>query len=298
MRRLPLSTREAMWFYLLIAPWVVGLLLFQITPLAMSFYFSFTQYDIVSPPKWIGTSNYSRIFRDELFWKSLRITAIYTFFSVFFEVVFSFFLALLLNTRVFGVGVFRTLVYLPTVISGVALASIWFWMFNPSFGLINYLLWQFAGINGPLWFQSEQWVLVALVVISIWGIGSTTIIYLAALQGISTELYESAVLDGANGSQCMLLITLPMMSPVVFFTIIIGIINSFQSFTTAQVLTKGGPNYSSLFYVLYIYQVAFRDFRIGYASALSWILFCVTLLMTVVSLRWSSRWVYYESLQE
>ena len=176
----------------------------------------------------------------------------------------------------------------------MTLALLWMWIFNPEFGLINYLVWQLTGLQGPLWLQSEIWVLPALTIISLWGVGGTMIIYLAGLQGIPTELYEAAELDGATSWRKLRFITLPLLSPVILFTGIIGMIGSFQVFSVAQVLTQGGPNYASLFYVLYIYQVAFRNFRMGYASALAWVLFLIVLLVTLVVFRLSPSWVHYE----
>lgn len=187
---------------------------------------------------------------------------------------------------------------MPSVISGVAVALLWMWIFNPEFGVLNFLLWKLFHIQGPAWLMSEEWVIPALIIMSLWGIGGDIVIYLAGLQGIPTELYEAAEIDGANSFNKFLNITIPMMSPVLLFTLIMGIINSFQVFTQAYVMTRGGPHYASLFYVLYIYQNAFQFFSMGYASALSWILFLIILALTFLIFKSSPLWVYYESTRE
>jgi multiple sugar transport system permease protein len=291
---LSLQRREALWFYLLIAPFLLGFLAFTAGPLFASLYLSLTNYDLVSAPTWVAQANYSRLWGDSFFWKSLRVTTVYTLLSVAPGLLFSLVLALLLNQRVPGMRLFRTIFYLPTVVSGVALAALWQWIFNSEFGLLNYLLWQVVGIDGPLWLGSESWVLPSLSLIALWGVGGTMVIFLAGLQGIPTELYEAAALDGATGLRRLWRITLPLLSPVIFFNLITGIIGAFQVFTTPQVLTKGGPNYASLVYVLYLYQVGFRDFRMGYASALAWVLFAIVLVLTILAFRSSAAWVHYE----
>jgi multiple sugar transport system permease protein len=292
--RFSIRRRETLWFYALIAPWVIGFLGFTAGPLLASLFFSFTRYDVVSPPVWVGPANYLRLLEDDLFLQALKVTTIYTFITVPLGIVVSLSLALLLNWDVPGVRFFRTAIYLPTVTSGVALALLWMWLFNPEFGLINYIIATITGWQGPLWLQSEAWVMPALILMAMWGVGGTVVIYLAGLQGIPTELYEAAELDGATGWRRLWGITLPLISPVIFFTAITGMIGTFQVFTTAQVATNGGPNYASLFYVLYLYQVAFRNFQMGYASALAWVLFVIVLLLTLLAFRSSAAWVHYE----
>lgn len=292
--KLTLQRREAIWFYILISPFIIGLIAFTAGPLLSSLYYSFTQYDIVSPPQWAGLQNYIDLTRDELFWQSLKVTLVYVALSVPLGLTFSLGLALLLNHNVPGLRVLRTAFYLPTVVSGVALATLWMWIFNADFGVLNYLIYSVFGVKGPNWLRSEQWVIPALTIISLWGIGGTMIIFLAGLQGIPTELYEAAELDGAVGFRRLLSITLPLLSPVIFFNFIISIIGAFQVFTVAQVMTRGGPNYASLMYVLYLYQNAFRDFRMGYASALAWVLFAIVLVLTIIAFRSSASWVHYE----
>ncbi len=196
-----------------------------------------------------------------------------------------------------GSDLANRILYLPSVISGVAVSLLWMWIFNSDFGLLNYLLWKLFRIEGPAWIMNKHWVVPSLIMMSLWGIGGGIVIYLARLQGIPTELYEAAEIDGANGWQRLLHITIPMMTPVIFFNLIMGVINSFQVFTQAYVMTGGGPHNASLFYVLYLYRNAFKYFRMGYASALAWILFLMLLLLTLLVLKSASWWVYYESEQ-
>ncbi len=259
-----------------------------------SFFLSLTQYDILAPPRWVGLDNYRQLFNDDLFWQALKVTMIYTFISVPLMMITSLGLALLLNQRVLGLSVFRTIFYLPTVTTGVAVALLWVWLLQPDFGLINNMLWSIFGIRGPQWLYDENWVLPALVLKSLWGVGGPMLIYLAALQGVPTHLYEAAELDGANAFRRFVHVSLPMITPVILFNLVMGIIASFQVFTDAYIMTKGGPNYASYFYVYYLYQNAFQFFRMGFASAQAWILFLIILVFTTITLRSSSFWVYYE----
>jgi len=266
-------------------------------PILASLYFSFTIYDAIQPSRWTGAGNYVELAQDDLFWQSLKVTALYSVGSVALGILASMAIALLLNRNIRGVSVFRTIFYLPSVISGVAVSLLWMWIFNSDFGLLNYLLWKLFRIEGPAWIMNKHWVVPSLIMMSLWGIGGGIVIYLARLQGIPTELYEAAEIDGANGWQRLLHITIPMMTPVIFFNLIMGVINSFQVFTQAYVMTGGGPHNASLFYVLYLYRNAFKYFRMGYASALAWILFLMLLLLTLLVLKSASWWVYYESEQ-
>ncbi len=290
--------RETLWFYILVAPWIVGFLIFTAGPMLASLYFSFTKYDIVSQPRWVGLQNYTNLLTDKLFWQSLKVTVLYTLLSVPISTMLSLGLAVLLNQRVAGIRIFRTLFYIPTIVSGVALAMIGLWFFNADYGLINSTIKLVTGSNGPHWLDSGQWVLAAMILITLWGIGGTIVIYLAGLQGIPTELYEAAALDGATGYKLFLNVTLPLMTPVIFFTTIIGTINSFQFFTAAQVMTSGGPDYASYFYVLYLYNTAFRDFRMGYASALAWVLFIIVMVLTALAFRSSASYIHYQDGEE
>jgi len=297
-RMSPMAKREERYFYLCISPWIAGFLIFTAGPIVASLFFSFCNYDVVTPPNWIGIQNYKRLISDPLFWQSLKVTSYFSLVSVPLGIILSLIIAILLNQNIKGLTWFRTIYYMPSVISGVAVALLWMWIFNPEFGVLNFLLWKLFHIQGPAWLMSEEWVIPALIIMSLWGIGGDIVIYLAGLQGIPTELYEAAEIDGANSFNKFLNITIPMMSPVLLFTLIMGIINSFQVFTQAYVMTRGGPHYASLFYVLYIYQNAFQFFSMGYASALSWILFLIILALTFLIFKSSPLWVYYESTRE
>ena len=280
--------------FLFISPWIVGFLVFELGPLVAVGYLSLTNYDLLSAPTFIGLRNYQRIFtRDPLFWQSMRVTAIYALGSVTLHIVFGVALAILLNQRIRGISFYRTLYYLPAVVSGVAVAYMWVWVLNPEAGIVNQAL-GFVGIRGPNWLFNLEWVLPTFIMMSLWNIGGSMVLYLAGLQGVPTELYEAAAIDGVGWWAKIRHITLPMISPVIFFNFIIGIINSFQVFTNAFVITEGGPANATLFYVLYLYRNAFQNFKMGYASALGVVLFVVILALTALAFRISNRLVYYE----
>jgi multiple sugar transport system permease protein len=242
--------------------------------------------------------NYRLLIEDSLFWQSLKVTVVYTAAAVPLGIIASLTLAVILNQKIPALSVFRTVFYLPNVISGVAVSLLWQWVLNPDFGVLNYLLWVLFRIRGPAWVFSKTWVIPALVLMSLWNLGGPMLIYLASLQGIPTQLYEAAELDGANSWRKFWTITIPMMTPVILFTLITGVIGSFQVFTTAYVMTDGGPGYASLFYVLYLYRNAFFFFHMGYAAAMAWILFVIIFICTMLLLRSSGRWVYYEGMEE
>ncbi len=289
-----IARREALWFYGLVSIWILGFLLFTGGPILAAAALSFTRYDIVSPPQWIGLSNYTRLFtNDELFWQSLKVTFVYSFMAIPLGLTASMILALLMNQKIRGIALWRTIYYLPSVISGVPVALLWMWIFNPQFGILNWVLSWF-GIQGPGWLLDESWVLPSFVIISLWSVGGGMVIYLAGLQGIPTHLYEAAEIDGATSWSRFWHVTLPMMSPVIFFNLIIGIINSFQTFTTPYVMTRGGPDNASMFYGLNLFFNGFQYFKMGYASAMAWILFVVILLLVIIAFKTSSLWVYYE----
>jgi multiple sugar transport system permease protein len=289
-----LVRREALTFYLLISPWLIGVFLFVLGPMLASLYISFTRWDLLSPAEFIGLQNYEKMFsRDPLFWQSLKVTAIYTCVYVPMELTGGLVLALLMNQRLRLVGVFRTIYYLPSVLPGVAFVVLWMWMLHPDVGLINTLL-SYIGIEGPRWLADPDWALPALLMMSLWGLGRSMVIYLASLQGIPQHLYEAAAIDGANAWHSFWKITLPMLTPTIFFNLVLSIISTFQTFTSAFVATDGGPLDSTLFYVLYLFRQAFQYFNMGYASALAWILFLIILVLTLLIVRSSDRWVYYE----
>ncbi|MCS7222220.1 MAG: sugar ABC transporter permease [Anaerolineae bacterium] len=285
--------KKAVEGYLFISPWIIGFAIFTAGALLGSFSISLTEWNIVGTPKFIGLQNYQKMLEDKFFWQSLKVTTLYLS-NVPINLVLGLLLALLLNQKVRGLGFFRTIFYLPSVTAGVAVSLLWMWIFNPRFGIINILLKK-LGITGPAWLGSETWALPALIIMSVWGVGGGMLIYLGALQSVPTALYEAATLDGAGAWRRFLHITIPMITPVLLLNLIMGIIGSFQVFTQAYIMTNGGPNYATLFYVLYLYQQAFRWFNMGYASALAWVLFLIILVCTYLVLRTSSHWVYYES---
>lgn len=293
-RKYNLARREALTFYLCISPWLIGLFLFVLGPMIASAYLSLTRWDMLSAPTFIGLRNFHKLLHnDPLFWQALKVTAVYTLFYVPLDLLGGLGLALLVNRRLRGISVFRTVFYLPSVLAGVAYVVLWMWMFNPEAGLINSLL-RLVGIQGPRWLADPATALPALLIMSLWGIGRSMVIFLAGLQGIPNHLYEAAAIDGAGRWASLWRITLPLLTPAIFFNLVLSIINTFQTFTSAFVATDGGPLDSTLFYVLYLYRQAFQFFNMGYASALAWVLFAIILVFTLLIVRSSGRWVYYE----
>ena len=296
-RRLTASRREAITFYLAISPWLIGFLAFTLVPMAISLYLGFTRWDLFGAPRWIGLDNYLRMGKDPLFWQAVRVTMIYTLVYVPAEMVGGLSLALLVNQKVRGVGGFRTIFYLPSVLAGVAYVVLWMWIFNPQGGLLNTLLGA-IGIQGPRWLIDPHWALPALLLMTFWGWGRSMVIFLAGLQGVPPELYEAAAIDGAGDWSKLRRITIPMITPTILFALILSIISTFQTFTSAFVATNGGPLDSTLFYVLYLYRQAFQFFRMGYAAALAWVLFLIVLVLTAILFRSGQFWVYYEGKRE
>ncbi|MCC9077054.1 sugar ABC transporter permease [Litorilinea aerophila] len=289
-----LARRENLEGWLFASPWILGFLIFTLGPMVASAALSFAQWDIVTPPKWIGFDNFERLGTDASALHALKVTTVYAVVSVPLQIVLGVILALLLNAKISGLRIYRTIYYLPAVLSGVAVALLWRWIFSKEFGLLNLGL-SFLGIEGPGWLTDPDWALWALILMSLWGVGDSMVIYLAGLQGIPTELYEAAEVDGANIIRRFFNITLPLLTPVLFFQLIIGIIRSLQVFVQAFIMTDGGPADATLFYVLYLYRNAFLYFRMGYASLLAWVLFVYVLLLTLLVFRSARFWVYYES---
>ncbi|OZB90629.1 carbohydrate ABC transporter permease [Paenibacillus sp. XY044] len=281
--------------YLFILPWFLGLVLFTLGPMLFSFVLSFSKWDIITgigSIEFVGLDNFKAIFHDELFYQSLKVTFIFALVSVPLYQIVSLLIALLLNMRTRGMKVFRLIYFMPSVIPAVAVSMMWIMIFNPEYGILNRALGWF-GIQGPAWLQDPSYALGALIVMGIWGVGNTIIIYLSGLQGVPEELHEAAQLDGAGSIRRFFSVTMPMISPTIFFNLIMGIIGGFQYFTQAFVMTNGGPLNSTLFYNLYLYNKAFVNYEMGYASALSWILFAIILFFTLIVIRSSSMWVYY-----
>lgn len=290
---LSLEKQEAVWFYIFIAPWLIAFCIFTLGPMVASLYFAFTKYNAIQPAEWIGVRNFISLYNDPVFWKSIKVT--FTFAGIFvpLNLVISLFLAAMLNLKVPAMRLLRTVYYLPSVLPEVVTGLVWIWIFNPDFGLLNYIIYLLTGIKGPNWLGSEAWVMPAVIISALWGMGSGVIIFLASLQGVPTELYEAAELDGASVFDRYFHITIPMISPVILFNLLMGTIGALQTFARIYVMTSGGPNYASYFYNLYLYTNAFSYFRLGLASAQAWILFVVIMALTMLILRTSGRWVYY-----
>jgi multiple sugar transport system permease protein len=291
---LTLAQREERDFYLFIGLWLIGFILFSGGPILASLFFSFTNWTGLTSMEWIGLGNFQELlFEDKLFWTATRNTFFYSFGAVILGTTGALFVAVLMNQKLPGTTMLRVIYYLPSIASGVAISILWIWLFNPQSGLVNYAL-SLLGIEGPLWLASPTWALPALIIKSLWGIGANMIILLAGLQAVPISLYEAAKIDGANPVQEFRSVTLPMLSPVLFFVLIISTINSFQILTDVLVMTQGGPGTATYVYVYMIYQNAFQYLKMGYASALAWILFLIILGLTLLQLWGSSKWVYYE----
>lgn len=286
--------REALYGWLFALPAIIGMVAFDVGPMAASVLIAFTEWNGVTPPQWVGLANYEEIlFRDELFLLSLRITTVFAFVSIPLNLVTGFLLALLLNQKIRGQSLMRTLYYLPSIVPLVAVAALWRWIFLRRFGLLDIGL-AMVGIQAPDWLGDPNWVLPAFIVMGLWGVGGGMLINLAGLQAIPTDLYDAASIDGANAFQRLLNVTIPMMTPLILFNLVMGIIGGLQVFVVAFVMTQGGPNNASLFYMLHLYHTAFEYFRLGYGSALALILFLYIVVLSALVFRSSTAWVYYE----
>lgn len=288
-----LRRREEIDFYLFIGLWLIGFVLFTGGPILASLAFSFTNWTGLTTIEWVGFQNFTNLFQDKLFWTATRNTFFYSFGAVTLGTAGALFVALLLNQKLPGTTFLRVIYYMPSIASGVAVSILWLWLFNPQVGLVNYLL-SLVGIKGPAWLASQQWALPALIIKSLWGIGSNMIILLAGLQAVPQSLYEAAKIDGASQWDEFRNVTIPMLSPVLFFVLVISTINSFQILTDVLVMTQGGPGTATFVFVYFIYQSAFQYLKMGYASALAWILFAIILGLTLLQLWGSKKWVYYE----
>lgn len=289
-----LHREEVLTGYLFIAPTVIGLLLFTAGPIIMAAFLSLTSWDLVTPPEWIGFENYIKSAQDELFHKSLGNTVYYTLGTVPVGVFLSLLLAIAMNQKLKGIIFYRTLYFLPIVSSVVTISLLWTWIYYPDFGILNYAL-RLVGFNSINWLQSTTWAMPAIMVMSIWaGLGYNMVILLAGLQGIPQELYDAAQIDGAGPIQTFWYVTIPMLSPVIFFVIVLSLIGSFQVFSSAYVMTQGGPLNATLTVIYLIFNQGFRYFHMGYASALAFVLAAIILILTLIQLRLQSRWIYYE----
>ncbi len=285
--------REEFYFYLFIIPWIIGFLIFTAYPIISSIYFSLSEYDGITPSQFVGMANYTALFKDELFYKSIGTTFLYTAISVPLTTLLSLVFALLLNSATKLQNIFRTMLYFPSMVSGATMALLWSVIFRPNSGLIDSVLSVF-GLKGPDWLINEHTALLAIIIMSLWGVGGGMVILLAALKSVPAAYYEAAILDGAGAFKRFLNITMPMISPVVLFQVIMVIIDSFQVFTPAYVMTQGGPHYATWFYVYYLYRSAFMDSNIGYSSAMGWLLLIFVSIVSFYVIKTSSGVVYYE----
>ena len=297
-----------------LSPWIVGLLVFLLVPVVLSFYYSFCDYSLLQSPAFIGLQNYKTLMADPVFWQSLRNTLVYAAIALPGALVTSLGLALLLNQRVPGQSFFRTIIFLPSLVPTVASAMLWLWLFNTKLGLLNTILdlplfaLLLHGLNAVLsllhigtietpigWLSEPTWALPSLAYMSLWGVGQTVVIYLAGLQDVPRDLYESAELDGANAWQRLLSVTLPLLSPVIFFNLIMAIIGTLQVFSVPYIMTGGGPAHATYFFTMYLYDNAFTYLKMGYASAMAWIQLLLVLTLTLLAFWSSKRWVHYQS---
>jgi multiple sugar transport system permease protein len=279
--------------YLFISPFILGFLLWFLIPALTAVWLTFTDWNLIRAPRYVGLDNITNLWSDTLFWQALKVTTIYTLASVPIGLVASFLLALLINTKVRGIALFRTIYYLPSIVPAVASAVLWAWIFNTDFGLANVAL-RAVGLPKIQWLQDPSWALSALIIMSLWGLGGSMVIYLAGLQGIPDVFYEAAEIDGAGRWSQLWNITIPLISPVIFFNLIIGIIGTFQVFTAGFLITDGGPQNSTLFYVLYLYRNGFEFLKMGYAAALAWVLFLVIMALTLLVFKYVGGMVHYE----
>lgn len=278
------------------SPWLVGFFVFMLYPVGASLYYSFCQYNVVTPPVWVGLENYRKMFfEDRVFWIALYNTIYYTVFTVPLSIGLSIGLAVLLNQKVAGMAAYRTIFFLPTIVPIVAASVLWLWIFNPESGLVNSVLWDTVGIQGPGWLADRHWSKPALVLMGLWGVGSAVVIFLAGLTDVPQELYEVAEIDGAGPWRKFLNVTLPMLTPTILFNLVMGLIASFQYFTQVYIMSAGtgGPVNSTMMYALYLYIQCFKYLHMGYASAMAWLLFLIVLAATMLVMASSKRWVHY-----
>ena len=289
----PLLWQEYRDGYIFILPWLLGFLIFVAGPMIASLLISFTRWEIVTPAHWVGLEQYTKLFADDRFYLSLYNTAYYVFLGVPLHLLLALLAAMAMNLNIRGIRFYRTVYFLPSITPVVASSLLWLWIFNPEFGLANSAL-SALGLPRLFWLQDPRLAKAAFIIMSFWNIGGQMVILLAGLKGIPPALYEAAHIDGAGAWASFRNITLPMLSPAIFFNLILAIIGAFQVFTQAYIITQGGPENATLFYVLYLYRAAFENFRMGYASALAWVLFIIILIFTYIQFKLSDRWVFYE----
>jgi multiple sugar transport system permease protein len=289
------AARRTVTGYIFIAPFILGFLLWFLIPALASIWMTFQDWNMIKPPEFVALDNFKKIASDKLFWQALKVTSVYTAISVPLSMVLAFLLALLMNSKVRGIAAFRTVYYMPSIVPAVANAVLWAWILNSDFGLLNAFL-RGIGLPKILWLQKPAWALPALILMSLWGLGGGMVIYLAGLQGIPDVFYEAAEIDGGGAWAKLRHVTLPLISPVIFFNLIMSIIGTFQIFTAGYLITDGGPQNATLFYVLYLWRNAFEYLEMGYAAALAWVLFLIIMGLTAVVFRGIGSRVYYEEV--
>ena len=277
-----------------LSPWLIGFVVFTALPIGLSVYYSLCDYSLVQPAVFTGTENYAALAHDPVFWKTILNTLYYAAVALPAALVLALGLALLLNVKVRGQAVYRTLVFLPSLVPAVASAMLWLWLFNTRLGLVNLTLGKVGVRNPPGWLSDTAWTKPALILMSLWGVGNTVVIFLAGLQDVPRELYEAAELDGAGAVGQLLNVTLPVLSPVIFFNLIMAIIGTFQIFAAPYIMTQGGPARSSYFYTMYLYDNAFTYLKMGTASAMAWVQFLIVLALTAFAFWTGKRWVHYQ----
>lgn len=287
------SQREAITFYIFILPWLLGFIIFTFGPMIVSAFLSMTQFSVMSPAKWIGLANFKEMFNTPLFWKSMGNTLYMVALDLPLGLIASLAAALLLNQKLRGVNVFRAIFYLPVLIPAIANMLLWIWIFDRDAGVLNFFL-RLVNIPPQPWLTSTFWSKPALIFMNLWSVGGAMLIYLAGLKGIPMELHEAAKIDGASSWYAFWKITIPLLTPTILFQLVIGVIGEFQIFTQGYIL-GGGPNFSTTFYVLNLYNNAFRYLRMGLASAMAWVLFAITLAITLLVFRSTPYWVFYEA---
>lgn len=282
------------WGYVFIAPAIIGLICLNFGPMLFSLGISFTSWDVISAKEFIGLENYRNLFQDPLFFKSLKVTLYYTLLSVPLITCIPLLIAILLNTKVKGISVFRAIFYVPSIVPVVASAAVWMYIYNPMYGLLNSILKAF-GMHSQNFIFSESGAVPSLAVMALWVAGNTVVIYLAGLQGVSRQLYEAAEIDGAGALARFFHITVPMMTPIIFYNFVMAIINSMQTFTQAYIMTDGGPANATFFYPLMVYRTAFKQSKMGYSAAMSWVFFVIIAALTLIVFKSQKRWVVYEN---
>jgi len=282
--------------WLFVSPWVIGFLIFVFGPMIFNGVLSLCRWDMVGELRFVGLKNFQRLLvRDKLFWQSLKVTTLYGLMRVPMGIIVGLGTAVLLNQRVKLVGLWRAMYYLPAILPPVAVSLMWMWIYNPRYGVLNRFLWQVFHIHGPAWLQEEHLVLPSFMVMAVWAaMGRNMLVYLSGLQGISRELYDAADVDGTGPWRKFISITIPMLTPIIFFNLITGMIDTFKLFSQAYVMTEGGPRNASLFFYYYMFQHAFERFQMGYAAAMSLVVFVLIMILTLLVFRSSSAWVYYE----